>query len=419
MQYTTCVRILILLGFSVFAAAQNASVSLNGQVTDASGAAIPSASVKLHGLGDPLQQTTNEQGIYSFPRLASGKYTLQVTKAGFSPFEAGTDISGASKMDVAMTVTLEAQKVDVREEQGGVTVDPNANAGALIIRGADLEALSDDPDQLAQDLQALAGPSAGPNGGQIFIDGFSGGRVPPKASIREIRVNQNPFSAEHDRLGFGRIEIFTKPGSDRFRGQLMTMFSDNLFNARNPFVSSKPDFQSRMFMGSIGGPITKKSSFNFDLEHRALDENAVINATILDANLFPTRFSQAILTPQSRLSLIPRFDLQLNDKNTLAGDSVIREQPIRTRESETSPCARAYDANDRDNTLQLTETAALSSHAINETRLHIRSRSQQNGDTSIPTINVLDSFTAGGSQVSFSIPPLGAAQHYIDHLGRA
>ena len=67
---------------------------------------------------------------------------------------------------------------------------------------------------------ALAGPSAGPNGASIFIDGFSGGELPPKETIREIRINQNPFSPEFDKLGLDRIEILTKPGSDHWRGNL-------------------------------------------------------------------------------------------------------------------------------------------------------------------------------------------------------
>jgi hypothetical protein len=69
---------------------------------------------------------------------------------------------------------------------------------------------------LQDELQALAGPAAGPNGGQIYIDGFEGGQIPPKSAILEIRVNQNPFSAEYDRFGYGRIEpvsptIIAKP----------------------------------------------------------------------------------------------------------------------------------------------------------------------------------------------------------------
>ncbi len=50
----------------------------------------------------------------------------------------------------------------------------------------------------------------------MFIDGFSGGQMPPKSSIREIRINSNPFAAEFDRPGFGRIQILTRPGTNQY-----------------------------------------------------------------------------------------------------------------------------------------------------------------------------------------------------------
>ena len=105
-----------------------------------------------------------------------------------------------------------------------------------MISGKELEALPDDPDELQSDLEALAGPSAGPNGGQMYIDGFTAGQLPPKSSIREIRINQNPFSAEYDQLGYGRIEIFTKPGTDKLHGQLFADGNDSSFNSPNPFA---------------------------------------------------------------------------------------------------------------------------------------------------------------------------------------
>ena len=85
-------------------------------------------------------------------------------------------------------------------------------------------------------MTALAGPSAGPNGGQIYIDGFTGGQLPPKSAIREIRINQNPFSAEFDRIGYGRIEILTKPGTDTLHGRFFGQGNDNVFNTGNPFT---------------------------------------------------------------------------------------------------------------------------------------------------------------------------------------
>ena len=91
--------------------------------------------------------------------------------------------------------------------------------------------LKADRTELESDLQQLAGPSAGPNGGQIYIDGFTGGQLPPKAAIREIRVNQNPFSAQYDRLGYGRIEILTKPGMDKFHGQIFVSGNASALNS--------------------------------------------------------------------------------------------------------------------------------------------------------------------------------------------
>ena len=132
-------------------------------------------------------------------------------------------------------------------------------------RGKDLDALPDDPDELQTDLEALAGPSAGPNGGQMYIDGFTAGQLPPKSSIREIRINQNPFSAEYDKLGYGRIEIFTKPGTDKYHGQISVMGNSRHSTRRNPFLQGQSRPTTRcMFMGNIGGPIGKKASFFFD-----------------------------------------------------------------------------------------------------------------------------------------------------------
>ncbi|MEO8662429.1 MAG: carboxypeptidase regulatory-like domain-containing protein [Bryobacteraceae bacterium] len=405
-SYSKCVRSLALL-FAVLLAASGASaqsqfVTLRGRVTDPSALFVPEAVVTVTGNGVTLRQTTDVQGQYTFANLKPGAYTIRITKPGFAIFEVGDyDVSSSKILDAQMIVSMEAQKVTVKEDAGGVSVDPNNNAGALVLKGTDLDALSDDPDQLSDDLQALAGPSAGPNGGQIFIDGFSGGQLPPKASIREIRINQNPFSAEYDRLGFGRIEIFTKPGTDKFRGQFMMMAGDNVFNARNPFVAEKSPYESKMFMGNISGPVTKKTSFNFDIEHRGVDENAVVNATVLDSNFLATPFSQAIVTPQSRWHIVPRFDVQLNDKNTLTfryGYSRTDNQNMGI--GQFSLASRAYDSLNSDHTFQVTETAVLSPHAINETRFQfIRSNVNQNADNSIPTIQVLDAFTGGGSQI--------------------
>ncbi len=181
-----------------------------------------------------------------------------------------------------MAIEVETQKVQVSDTAPTVDVNPSNNAGAIVISGKELEALPDDPDELQSDLQALAGPSAGPSGGQMYIDGFTAGQLPPKSSIREIRINQNPFSAEYDKLGYGRIEIFTKPGTDKYHGQVFVMGNDSAFNSPNPFAGSEPPYYSTQYNGNIGGPLSKKASFFFNIDRRNINELAAVNAWVLD-----------------------------------------------------------------------------------------------------------------------------------------
>ena len=169
--------------------------------------------------------------------LPPGKYTLNVVAQGFAVYENDNvvDRRPAAALNVPLTIEVEEQKIQVSDTAPTVDVNPANNAGAIVISGKELDALPDDPDELQTDLKALAGPSAGPNGGQMYIDGFTAGQLPPKSSIREIRINQNPFSSEYDKLGYGRIEIFTKPGTDKFHGAVYVNGNDSAFNSPNPF----------------------------------------------------------------------------------------------------------------------------------------------------------------------------------------
>src|SRR5205085_6215081 len=212
-----------------------------GVIADESGALIPGAKVTITGpRGFTRTVTSGADGSYAVNALPAGDYTVVTTSPGLTQFQpAKVSMGGATQsVNLQLRVAVESQQVTVQETAAPtVSTDPTSNAGQLILRQEDLQALSDDPDDLAADLQALAGPSAGPNGGQIFIDGFTGGRLPPKESIREVRINSNPFSAEYDRLGFGRIEIFTKPGTDKFRGMGFFNIRDGIFNSRNPYLT--------------------------------------------------------------------------------------------------------------------------------------------------------------------------------------
>src|ERR1044071_2932813 len=276
--------------------------SLRGQVLDELGGAIVGASVTaIDGKGVEKSVVTNDSGSYTINGLAPGKYTVRAVNTGFALSETPDVEVTAGKplqLDITLKVAIEEQKVTVSSDTREVSTDPETNAGAVVLKGDDIEALPEDPDALAAALQALAGPSAGPNGGQIFVDGFTGGRLPPRASIREIRINSNPFSAEYDRLGFGRIEILTRPGTDRYRGQVSFNFNDDALNARNPFADSRPAIQTRQYGGNFGGPIRKKkAAFFIDLNKRDINDQSLIVATILDPNNNIIGFTDTVPIP--------------------------------------------------------------------------------------------------------------------------
>jgi hypothetical protein len=398
---------IILIAVAAFAQA-GPSGTLRGRVVDQFGGAIVGATVTvIDATGAEKTATTNDEGLYVVNGLAPGTYTVRALAAGFALYEnAAVQVAVGQReaFDITLEVTIEQAEVTVSGEPP-VSTDPENNAGALVLRGADLEALPEDPDELTDALQALAGPSAGPNGGQIFVDGFTGGRLPPRESIREIRINSNPFSAEYDRLGFGRIEILTKPGTDKFRGQASFSFNDESLNSRNPFAPNRAAYQSRQFGGNLSGPIiSKKASFFLDFERRAVEDNEVINATVLDPNLNITNFGLAALTPQTRTTFSPRFDYALNASNTLVGRYTYSHT---ARENDGiggfSLLSRAFNTSTTQHSFQLTETMIVTPSVINETRFQfVSSRREQEGDNSIPTIRVLDAFTGGGSQVGLS-----------------
>jgi hypothetical protein len=261
---------------------------------------------------------------------------------------------------------------------------------------------------LSEALQALAGPGAGSaeEGAQIYVDGFTGGRLPPKESIREIRVNRNPFSAEYDRLGYGRVEVFTKPGTDRFRGQAFFNFNDESLNARSPFAAARAPYQSRRYGGNVSGPLaSKRASFFLDFERRETDDNDDVRAVVLDPSSFnPFGFNQSILTPDRRTTFSPRLDYQINQTNTLVARYTF-EQGTRVNEGvgDFNLPTRAYDVENTQHTVQLTETAVISGKVINETRFQFeRDRRRQEGGNNLPVIRVLESFTGGGAQNALS-----------------
>jgi hypothetical protein len=386
---------------------QQPTATIQGMITDQFGAVISFASVTVGDSSHVMATTTtNDQGVFLINALMPGKYIVRVEAAGFAPYEnRDVVLSGGRRvaLDIKLSVAIQKQHLTVSADSPGPGLDPDRNQGSIILKGADLDILPDDPDDLANALQAMAGPSAGLDGGQIFVDGFSNGSVPSKGAIREIRINQNPFAAEHDRIGFGRIEIFTRAGENAYHGDALLFYNNRAFNTQNPFVSNHPPYHFVFYGADLDGPIVnKRSTFTFSFFRRDIEDNAVVNATVLDASLAPVRFTQAVIAPRKFLDINPRFDHEFSKNNTLTlRYTYTRLSFENAGVGEFALPSRGYETTDSEHTLQISDTAILRSNAVNEFRFqYFRAQIGKSSNTSalIPTIFVRDSFIDGGPQ---------------------
>jgi hypothetical protein len=405
------ILLLFLLSLTLFRGLYAQPTSgVHGAVTDESGAIIPGAKVTVSNTAGPVKSATvGDDGNYSINGLQPGKYTIQAASPGLQQIQpAPLDLSSSASatVNLQLQVAAEKQEVTVQENVGpAVSVDPSQNAGALVLRGTDLQALSDDPDDLQADLQALAGPSAGPSGGQIYIDGFTGGTLPSKDAIREVRINQNPFSPEYDKLGYGRIEILTKPGTDKLHGNVFADIGDAIFDARNPYAAQKAPFTQRNFGGSLSDSLGKKASFFLDVQDRDIDNGNIINGfNVNPTTLQPAAFNSVFSAPQNRLRISPRVDYQLNSNNTLTFRYGYTRNDLQNQGAGNfSLLTQGYHALDTDHTIQIVETAVINTKVINETRFQLYHTSAAEIDNNdLPTVTVLGAFNGGGSQIGHS-----------------
>lgn len=404
--------IVLICAFTLTSFAQTKNGVIRGTIADPTGAVIPNATIQVTTPDGHVvtTATSNGRGIYQASNLATGTYIVIADANGFAasaPNAVTLTVGQTKQFDVRLQIEVEKQQVQVNSETTTVDTSPENNANAIVIKGKDLDALSDDPDELQNELQALAGPAAGPNGGEIYIDGFTGGQLPPKSSIREIRINQNPFSAEFDRLGYGRIEIFTKPGTDKLHGRVEARGNHSSFNSQDPILNSnlkpgeqpvqQPGYYSYNFNGSVGGPINKSSSYFVSVFARNNQNQSIVDA-INPADISET-LNEAIANPSSRIDVSPRLDLQLGKSNTLT----LRDEFYRAVQSNAGLSAlnlpeQAYNAHGFENTIQVSDSLVLGRNLVDDIRFQYRRiRNQQMPQSNLPRVSVQGAFTTGGS----------------------
>ncbi len=427
----------VALLFSITIFAQQAG-SLRGQIVDELGAVIPGATITLtpSGGGKAITAQASSVGDFAVTNIPAGSYTMTVEFAGFEKYVRNDlRIPQSAPLKITLAVAVVTVVTDITADSKGVSVEPDQNLSATVLDEDFIKNnLPDNEDDLRSYLQALAGPAAGGVSGgqgqaQIFVDGFSGGRLPPREAILQIRVNQNPFTAEYSNPGFGRVEIITKPGRDQWRGNASFNLRNSTFDARNAFALVKPDIHQERYGFNLSGPIiANKMSFFANFEQRGLEGSNTVTATTLDGQQV---FN--VLAPSHSRNVMARADYLLNNRNTLNANYMFFSSESDNREfavrfggggfggpggggfggggfggggfggfgggggNYTLP-ERGSNSTNSNHTLRLSETFIINSALLLESRLQLqRESSRANANTTGVAINVLDAFNGGGA----------------------
>lgn len=371
---------------------------LSGTVRDPSGADIVGAEIQLEHGSVRAGAVSDAAGHFTVS-VAPGSYLLVVTAPGFEPLlqESFTiSVKATQALVLTLKIATANEVVSVSGDNAGTAADNNGSA--LVFNKDTLATLSDDDATLQQQLLAIAGGD-GQHAPQVYVDGFSGGRFPPKSAIREVRINQNPYSAQYDGLGFGRVEIFTKPGSDKLHGFFQMQGNDNSFNSRNPFVTSQPDYHTLLIDGNVSGPLGKKTSVFGSASYRDQQNNAIVNATVLDNGSQTVPLSQAVPNPQTSHNYSTRVDRQLTTNNTFTARYEYNQNLITNGGVGLLTLAsEGFNNTLTTQTLQAGNTQVIGAHRVNETRFqYMRTRLAQTAISNAPTLIVQGAFNGGGA----------------------
>ena len=369
---------------------------LTGTVSDPSGAKITHADVHIQNGSIERDTATDDTGRFSLP-LPAGSYEVNITAEGFKPYSTNvtlTDRVGHAHVDATLAIAAAPEEITVPSEDEDSTSSAD-NKSALVFKGDALKTFSDDDSVFQQEIEALAGGN-GPKLPEILVDGFSNGRFPPKNTIREIRINQNPFSTQYDQLGYGRIEIFTKPGTDKLHGNFDSSGTDNVFNARNPYTTVEPPYYTVILNGNLSGAINKKTSFFVSGAYNDLQNNAIVDA--IDPTLL-TPLSEAVAAPQRTQTYSGRLDRQITKANTFTGRYEYNNNSFNNSGVGLLVLpSEGLNVTTTTQTLQLTDTQVIGPKIISEAHFqYLRTHLEQSPASTAATVIVQGVFNGGGS----------------------
>ena len=280
------IALLLALIASAGVQSPEAGVAVGGTVFDQTGAILAGAPVDISdGSGNVVQRSvTDDQGAFHFSNVKPGTYVVRTVVDGFKPGSLRVRVASRTITNQKLVLELAAiaQEVTVSDRRAEVGANAASNVDAVTV---DADFLNDlpvfDRDIVATMSRFLDAGAIGNGGVTLVVNGMEVRRLDAGASaIARVNINQDPYSAEYSRPGRGRIEILTKPGSQKFAGELNLVGRDARFNARNAFADSQPSEQRRIIEGFTGGPVRKggKTAFTISVDDERDDTEALIHA---------------------------------------------------------------------------------------------------------------------------------------------
>jgi hypothetical protein len=375
------------------------AASVRVVVKDPSGAVIPAAAVQLTPIDGANAGTTvaavlsDGQGTAIATDLPPGRYRLDVGFAGFEPHVTPEWRlrQGENRREVTLAIRKLDESVAVGRDPATAASDPNSDRFGNVLSKEQIDALPDDPDEMERVLKEMAGP-----GGTIRVDGFRGGKLPPKSQIRSIRFTSGMFAAENHGGGMVFVDIGTAPGIGPLRGSFDMSFRDDSLNARNAFQERKGPEQNQQYTLNLSGTLWKdRTSFSMAAGGAAVYDSANIYA----ATAAGTQ-SLAVRRPSDRLNFTGRIDHALNRSHTLRASYQQNDNDQRNLGIGSFDLSeRAFARRGFERMLRLSESGPLARSWFGESRLQVRTtESDSLPALEAPTIRVLDAFTAGGAQ---------------------
>lgn len=391
-------------GASVVSAQTKPAGRLIVTVIDQTGAVIPSAPVTVTGQDEATRASgvrivaTSAVGVAAIDQLVPGRYTLQVEFPGFEPAVV-RDLrirTGDTRRTVLLRLAKLDEEVNVTRDQQTAALDPLGAAFSTVLTREQIAALPDDPEEMERVLKAMAPPGA-----VIRVDGFTGGKLPPKSQIRSIRLPRMDSLAAQNHGGLGgimHIDIMTQPGSGPTRGSVDLAFRDDALNARNPFAPTKGDEQLQRYGVSLSGTIRpNRSSYSATIQRGVQYDTGNLLASLPSG----TR-AEPVRQPTESWLFTGRFDQAVTRDHTVRlsfqrSSTERRNQGIGGFDLPE----RAYTGTSSDNLFRMSENGPLGRRFFTESRLQLRwSGSESRSILDAQTIRVLDAFTSGGAQVS-------------------